>query len=129
MTSPEEGPWTRVETMAEGQAVLVRVGGIIDQDTVSTLDEGLDNGFAQAKDAGALLLAVDLHEVGLLASVGLSSLIRAHHQAGDQGLELAVVVEPDHQLTRLLWTTALTRILTVVPSVEEALARAPRNPA
>ncbi|MBB5953724.1 anti-anti-sigma factor [Saccharothrix tamanrassetensis] len=129
MTSEEAGPWTRVETLAEGQAVLVRVGGDIDQSTVAKLDEGLDDGIKQAKGAEALLLVVDLQEVGMLASVGLSSLIRAHHQTRDEGLELVVVVNPDHHLTRLLWTTALTQILTVAGSVEEALTHTPRNPA
>ncbi|RKT54784.1 STAS domain-containing protein [Saccharothrix australiensis] len=124
MTNPETGPWTRVETLAEGQAVLVRVGGDIDQGTVATLDEGL----ARATATSAPLVAVDLHEVGLLASVGLSSLIRVHQRLGEDGREFAVVVDAEHQLSRLLWTTALTRILTVVPSVDEALARAPRNP-
>jgi len=129
VTAQEKGPWTRVETAAEGQAVLVKVGGDIDQGTIATLDEGLDEGLARAKDGAAALLAVDLHEVGMLASVGLSSLIRAHNQAREDGVELVVVVDSDHQLTRLLWTTALTRILTVATSVGEALTRVPRNPA
>ncbi|MFT7834593.1 STAS domain-containing protein [Saccharothrix sp. BKS2] len=135
MTTPEttnqegEDPWTRVELLADAQAVAVRVGGDIDQKTVEVLDKGLDEGLAKAVEVEALLVVVDLQEVGFVASTGLSSLIRVHNAARDKGLELVVVLPDEHRLSRLLWLTALSRILTVTPSVEEALKQAPRNPA
>ncbi|WP_051766798.1 STAS domain-containing protein [Saccharothrix syringae] len=140
MTTPDEttpaeqagtttGPWTRVEPLADGQAVVVRVGGDIDQKTADVLDKGLDEGLAKAVEAGALLVVVDLQEVGFVASTGLSSLIRVHNATRDKGLELVVVLPDEHRLSRLLWLTALSRILTVTTSVEQALAQAPRNPA
>lgn len=128
-TTPEQGPWTRVEPFADGQAVAVRVGGDVDQTTVEVLDQGLDEALAKAIETGALLVVVDLQEVGFVASTGLSSLIRVHNAAKDKGLELVVVLPDEHRLSRLLWLTALSRILTVTSSVEEALKHAPRNPA
>jgi anti-anti-sigma factor len=129
-TTPEEkGPWTRVELLADAQAVAVRVGGDIDQKTVEVLDKGLDEGLAKAVEAQALLVVVDLQEVGFVASTGLSSLIRVHNATKDKGLELVVVLPDEHRLSRLLWLTALSRILAVTTSVEEALKQAPRNPA
>ncbi|MGM1065296.1 STAS domain-containing protein [Saccharothrix sp. Mg75] len=129
MTTPEAGLRTRVEPLADDQAVLVGVGGDVDQSTVEALDQALDDGVTKAKGDGALLVVVDLQEVGFVASAGLSSLIKAHNRTRDEGLELVVVLPEEHRLARLLWLTALSRVLTVVGSVEEALAKAPRNPA
>ncbi|MFD7654290.1 STAS domain-containing protein [Actinosynnema sp. NPDC059797] len=126
---PAARPWTRVEPLADTQAVAVRVGGDIDHNTAEVLDEGLDEGLAKAIEAEALLLVVDLREVGFVASTGLSSLIRVHNAAKDKGLDLVVALPEEHRLSRLLWLTALSRILTVTNSVEEALKQAPRNPA
>ncbi|GAA1298503.1 hypothetical protein GCM10009634_55100 [Saccharothrix xinjiangensis] len=107
----------------------MRVGGDVDHNTAEVLDEGLDEAMAKAIEAEALLLVVDLQEVGFVASTGLSSLIRVHNAAKDKGLDLVVVLPGEHRLSRLLWLTALSRILTVTNSVEEALKQAPRNPA
>lgn len=126
---PAARPWTRVEPLADTQAVAVRVGGDIDHNTAEVLDEGLEEGLAKAIEAEALLLVVDLQEVGFVASTGLSSLIRVHNAAKDKGLDLVVALPEEHRLSRLLWLTALSRILTVTNSVEEALEQAPRNPA
>ncbi|MDR6594879.1 MULTISPECIES: STAS domain-containing protein [Saccharothrix] len=129
MTTPEAGLRTRVETQAEDQAVVVGIVGDVDQSTSEALDKALDEGVAKAKESGALLVVVDLQEVGFVASAGLSSLIKAHNRARDEGLELVVVLPEEHRLARLLWLTALSRVLTVVSSLEEALTKAPRNPA
>lgn len=115
-------PWTRIEVLADGQVVRLRVGGDIDQKTVEVLEKGLAQGLVQAESLGARLLAVDLEQVGFLASVGLSALIRAHNHAVDQKRTMVVVLAPEHKLARLLWLTALSQVVTVTPSVEQALA-------
>ncbi|GGP87418.1 STAS domain-containing protein [Saccharothrix coeruleofusca] len=123
MTTEGTDPWTRIEVLADGQVVQLRVGGDIDQKTVEVLEKGLAQALVQAESLGARLLAVDLDEVGFLASVGLSVLIRAHNHAVDQKRGMAVILAPEHKLARLLWLTALTQVVNVTDSVEEALAK------
>ncbi|MEU4804561.1 STAS domain-containing protein [Actinosynnema sp. NPDC023587] len=118
----DAAPWARVDTVADGRAVRVRVGGDIDQKTVKALQDGLDEGVTRAADIGARMLVVDLDEAGFLASVGLSALINAHHRLHEADRELVVVLAEDHKLVRLLWTTALNHVVTVVSSLEAALA-------
>ncbi|CCH32025.1 STAS domain-containing protein [Actinosynnema sp. NPDC047251] len=122
-TEPDSTPWARVDTVADGRVVRVTVGGDIDQATVAALDEGLDEGLALTAESEARMLAVDLDAAGFLASVGLSALIRTHHRLHEDGRELVVVLAEDHKLVRLLWTTALNHVVTVVSSIDAAVAR------
>ncbi|MBW4718765.1 STAS domain-containing protein [Saccharothrix obliqua] len=119
----ESKTWTKVEGVADGRAVRVRVGGDVDQASVTTLSDGLDEGVRHAVDAKADLLVVDLDATGFLASVGLSALIRTHQRMQDAGGEMVVVLAEDHKLVRLLWTTALHQVVPVASSLEAALAR------
>ncbi|MEU5695883.1 STAS domain-containing protein [Actinosynnema sp. NPDC020468] len=126
VSTPESKPWARVETAAEGRVVHVLVGGDIDQDSLSVLEGALDEGLAKTDDTAALV-AVDLNAVDFLGSVGLSALIRAHGEAVERGRSLAVVLAPEHKVARVLWATALTRIVTVVDSVDQAVTDEPEK--
>lgn len=63
----------RVETEVRGGVPVLRVQGDLDLATVDRLDEAIDEALA----AGPTALVVDLARVDHLASVALSSLLRA----------------------------------------------------
>lgn len=116
-------PWARVDAVGDGRAIRVQAGGDIDQATVKVLVDGLDDGVRRAAEAGVGVVVLDLDAIDFLASAGLSALIHAHNRLHEAGRELVVVLAEDHKLVRLLWTTALNQVVTVVPSVEAALTR------
>ncbi|WP_309117970.1 STAS domain-containing protein [Saccharothrix sp.] len=115
------GPWTRLEVLPERHAVLLRVGGEIEQATVLVLDWGVRQALPAAAQARAERVLLDLDEVVFLGSAGLAAVIRGHHDAARRGVGLVVVVAADHQVARLLTVGEADQVVEIANSVEQAL--------
>lgn len=96
--------------------VVLTVGGSIDMETSPELRAGLDELLA----GGASKLVVDLGGVDFLDSSALGVLVGVRKQMGAAGVLRVACADPS--LVRLFEITRLTEMLTVVPSVDDALA-------
>lgn len=95
--------------------MLCRPVGELDAFTVSQFRQSL------AELASNPRLLIDLSGVPFIDSAGLGALIGGIRRARELGGEVAVSCNRD-TLTRLLHTTGLDRIVTVVETVEAAAA-------
>ncbi|WP_433869212.1 STAS domain-containing protein [Saccharopolyspora sp. CA-218241] len=100
----------------EGEAGVLAVSGEIDMVTAPRLQAEL----TAALDQRPARLVVDLTEVALFASAGLSALVAAYEQARSQ--TTLRVVAPHSAIARPLQLTGLDRKLGVCASRDEALA-------
>lgn len=123
MTVVESGLSTRVDLIGDDRAVLVHIGGEIDQAQVEHLDWAFAEGVGAATRAGAPLVVADLSGVGYFASVGMTALLHARERAERSGVELVVLAPPRHLVTTLLVMTGLNSIVPLVDSVDGALSR------
>jgi anti-sigma B factor antagonist len=115
---PIVAPLLRVERLVEGGVVILRATGEIDLSTTPLLAERFDQEPVQVD----VPLVVDLTGVDFLASSGLGLLAERSQRYADLGARLTVVA-PHRAVRRSIELTGLTEIITVVPSVEEAVAR------
>ncbi|MFC6094495.1 STAS domain-containing protein [Saccharothrix lopnurensis] len=122
MTAVGSGLRTAVEPIDEGRAVLLAIGGEVDQAAVERLDWAFAEGLGTATRAGASLVVADLGEVEYFASVGMTALLHAHERAARSGVELVVVAPARHLVTTLLVMTGLDSVVRLVHSVDAALA-------
>ena len=104
-----------VDPRSDGIAV-VRFTGRLD---FTSAPEARDQ-FAAAIAAGQRKLIVDLSKVGFVDSAGLGSLIGAMRAARQAGGDLRIA-NPSEQSRMLLSLTSLDQVLTISPTVEEAL--------
>jgi anti-sigma B factor antagonist len=99
---------------------IVHVAGEVDVASVPALRGRLDD-----LTPGDGSVIVDLTDVGFLDSTGLGALVAGwkRFQSGEGTAQFSLVVtRPD--ILRILKVTGLTDVLTVHPSVAEAMARA-----
>ena len=95
---------------------VVRITGRLD---FTSAPEARDQ-FATAIAAGQRKLIVDLSKVGFVDSAGLGSLIGGMRVARLAGGDLRIA-NPSEQVTMLLSLTSLDQVLTIHPSIDEAL--------
>jgi anti-sigma B factor antagonist len=100
-----------------GDVTVLRCTGEIDIATVSSLRDRI----SKVQVDGSARLVLDLDGVTFMDSLGLGALIGAHKRARVfQGT--LVIVCTSRPVLRILSATALDRVLTIVDSVDEALA-------
>ena len=104
-----------VDPQADGIAV-VRFTGRLD---FASAPEARDH-FAAVIADGRQTLIVDLSTVGFVDSAGLGSLIGGMRAARQAGGNLRIA-DPSEQSRMLLSLTSLDQVLTLSPTVEEAL--------
>jgi anti-sigma B factor antagonist len=107
-SSRRAGPWPVLE-----------VAGEIDLATAPRLQDHLLEAINDHDQPSGLI--VDLTRVEFCDASGLRVLVRAHRWISQRGGRLRLIC-PDGQLMRILHITELTRLLSVHPSLEHALA-------
>lgn len=115
----QQNPLLTVHLETRGNAVVVHAVGDVDLATTPLLSEHLSQ--AEALLAPPAPLVLDMSGVEFLASVGLSELVKYADLCVDRGSRL-VVVAAQRAVLRSMQLTGLTEMITVVPSVEDALA-------
>jgi anti-anti-sigma factor len=107
------------ETTAAGMTYVVEVGGDLDVATVGDLEAPV----LDAIRGGRQPVLLDLSECVFIDSTGIRFVLRAHHllseSANGDGRNRLVVVARDH-VAAILRTTAVDKVLPVVPSRAEA---------
>lgn len=115
-----------VEQRVAGPAVIVSVVGEVDIATGPSFDRHLDA--AEAFVTEGQLLVVDLRQVEFFGSAGLAALAKHRELCVRLGATLCVVA--DHRrVLRPLAITGLDQAITIVTTVEEAIARSSGPPA
>jgi len=72
-------------------------------------------------------VVLDLSDLRIIASAGLSSLVKLRNGVVEAGVQL-VVVKPAREAWQVLETTRLDRLFDFADSVEQAMARVGRTP-
>jgi anti-anti-sigma factor len=70
--------------------------------------------------SGSAQVIVDLRNLDFMDSTGLSTLVKAHHRAEEQGVRFALV-RGSHQVQRLLSLTGVADRLELADAPEELL--------
>jgi len=128
-TSPGSKDATPLSLATEdlGSALVVHVAGEIDMNTSPALRDHLAGVFAKALTTpveNRPTLVVDLGDVTFLASIGLSVLVANHHDAAAGNIPMLVVVS-SRAVRRSIAAAQLDRLLTLHPTVEDALSTVP----
>jgi anti-sigma B factor antagonist len=100
-------------------AVVVHALGEVDMATRKLLDLQLQAAESQVVPPAPVVL--DLTGVTFLASVGLSLLVEHHERCAESGSRL-VLVANDRVVLRPMQITGLDNLVTIVPTVQAALA-------
>lgn len=100
-----------VGTRRTGDGVVLSVTGEVDLATAEQFQAAFDHVVRQRHD----VLVVDLTGVGFLSSVGLRLLLEAHEKA------TAMRVVPGDTVGRAVEVAGLHQVLTIHPTVEDAL--------
>ncbi|WP_146900573.1 STAS domain-containing protein [Cellulomonas aerilata] len=103
-------------TTTYGDHVVVHVAGDIDVHTVGLLRDHLGPPVEAGRD-----LVVDLSRVTFLDSTGLGVLVTARKKADVRGGRMQLVVAGE-RVMKVFRITALTRLFTIHPTLETALA-------
>lgn len=106
---------------SQGVTPVLHVHGYLDVSTSPILERRL---FTRA-DVEDPFVALDLAEVSFVDSTALNVFLVATKHFRDRGGDLHLVVTPSIQ--KLLEVTALDRVLTIYPSVTEAVEAAHRG--
>ena len=106
----------RVETAAEGGAVVCRLIGSATMETCHWLNERL----AEAGQITGQTLVIDLSELDFICSLGLGSMVAAYLRARRAGMA-ARLVAPRPQVMDVLVLTKLDTLMPVYGSVGEAV--------
>ena len=107
-----------VEQEITADTVIVRVRGDLDHTTITRIDNQLHT--ATAVPTPPALIVLDLSRVTFLGSDGLSLLIANHRRCAMRGRKLYIVATTSAVL-RPIALTGLDGILSIAPSVHEAL--------
>lgn len=108
--APEEPPALDLDVTSGGGRTVVVVRGEVDSVTAPRLEAAL----LAAPLAGATTLEVEMGEVGLLGSVGLSVLLAASRRCRQAGVELVLCHVRD-SVWRTFEVTGLDRAFTTSP--------------
>jgi anti-sigma B factor antagonist len=106
----------RVDT--RGDAVLVSVSGELDLATVPVLRERLHS--LDEIMSGSARLVIDLSSVTFIGSAGLALLVEVRQRCAERDASLAVVATGG-VVPRAIQVTALDQILSIYPTVDDAL--------
>jgi anti-sigma B factor antagonist len=104
-----------VDVEHHGKAVVLRVAGELDLLTTPTLAEAC----SQELRKRPAVLVIDLTGVTFLASVGMSAIVAAHEQGGDD--TKVRVVGGTRDTLRPIRVTGLDNLLSVYPVLSAAL--------
>lgn len=110
----------KVDTERRAEAVVLRAVGEVDSYTAAVLHEHLAAAFTDAA-TGRLPVVLDLSEVTIFASSGLSVLIEYHQLGSDRGTPLRLV-SPSGSVLRALRATTLNEFLELYFSLPEAIS-------
>ncbi|HUO45709.1 MAG TPA: anti-sigma factor antagonist [Acidimicrobiia bacterium] len=105
-----------VRIRSQGDAVIVSVSGELDLASVPIFMEAIEK--AIAPEFGGRRLVLDLLDLSFMDSSGLGAILAL--QERHPGTQLALVVG-EGIVERVLETTAMHKLLRIVPSVAEAL--------
>ncbi len=108
-------PEPTIETLAEGDSVVVALGGECDRYCVAELRDALDDAVRGPAD----MLVVDLSETTFVDSSVLGTLVSVHQEL-EGGRRMAIVV-PDPALRRVFEIAGLDLLFPVHASVEAAM--------
>jgi anti-sigma B factor antagonist len=100
-----------------GDAVIVTIVGEIDMATAPEVSGAIDSGYA---DAGRVV--VDLSEVTFLDSSALNAFVQSQHDLAQHDVAFRIVSPADQAVRNVFEITRLTEPLSVVASLDEALA-------
>jgi anti-anti-sigma factor len=105
---------------AVDRCVVVQVAGSLDMDTVTELQDALTG----LIDQGRPHLIMEVSQVGFCDSMGLNTLLRLLHLSKAAGGSLALV-NASPKLQRIMQLTGAGTVLSLHPTVEQALQRIP----
>ena len=95
---------------------MIAVSGELDLASSAALEEEL----TRVAESGATQVIIDLRELEFMDSTGLSTLVRAHQRADEDGHEFGLVRGPQ-QVQRLLSLTGVEERMTFADTPEELL--------
>jgi anti-anti-sigma factor len=117
-TQPNASSGLRVQPDVAGHSVVLTVVGELDMATAPILVDHLRA--AEAAVVPPAPFVLDLTQLGYLGSPGLSLLVEHHWRCAELGSPLRVVA-PQRGVRRLIEITGLDELLTVVPTLREAV--------
>lgn len=117
LNMPDHGQLIRLRHEVRGEVAVVHVAGEVDLVTAPRLTGELTAVEEQLPTLGKVV--VDLSEVTFLASAGLQALVEHKQRCREAGVDLCVVA--GGSVTRTIDITGLNEVLTVCPSLDEAL--------
>ena len=100
-----------------GDAVILTIVGEIDMETAPEVARAIDGGHD-----GAQRVVVDLTEVTFLDSSALNALVHSQRDLAEHDIAFRIVSPSDHAVRNVFDITHLTRPLSVVESLGDALA-------
>jgi anti-sigma B factor antagonist len=100
-----------------GDAVVLAIVGEIDMATAPDVARAIDGGHD-----GARRLVVDLTEVTFLDSSALNALVHSQRHLAEHDVEFRIVSPSEHAVRNVFEITHLTGPLSVVDSLDQALA-------
>ena len=100
-----------------GDAVVIAIVGEIDMATAPEVSRAIDSGH---DDAGRVV--VDLSEVTFLDSSALNVFVQSQQELAQRDIGFRIVSPADHAVRNVFEITRLTEPLSVVDSIDEALA-------
>lgn len=115
----EEGLSTEVFECAQQSAIVVVARGELDSQTVSELNEAVNDALSRAATRRVVL---DLDGIVFFGSAGVAFLTQAEAAARARSIELRLVVPPTSRVHRVLEVMGLIRLMALYPTRDEALA-------
>ncbi|OBH74816.1 anti-anti-sigma factor [Mycobacterium scrofulaceum] len=106
-----------------GDAVVLQVSGVVDIITAPSLATHIDVALAGTP----AVLVIDLTEVDFLSSAGITVLVEVHRLTENSPTSLRVAADGS-ATSRPLRIVGLDEFIDLYPTVDEALAGAPRGP-
>jgi anti-sigma B factor antagonist len=100
-----------------GDVVLFAIAGEIDMATAPEVSKAIDSGHG-----GASRVVVDLSEVTFLDSSALNAFVQSQQALAEQDVAFRIVSPTDGAVRNVFEITRLTEPLSVVGSLDEALA-------
>ncbi|MER5267293.1 STAS domain-containing protein [Actinosynnema sp. NPDC002837] len=114
---PWQGEELAIDTTEVHGLPVTRVTGEVDLAGVDLIHAELD----VQLELRPPVLVVDLTDVTILGSLGISALLDAHHRAVAAGVRFAVVASR-RSVVHPLRLTEVDRVLTVVPTLDQVVA-------
>ena len=111
-----------VECEDRDDSVIVRATGDIDSSTVAMLTGKLSAALQLARKHPARLVILDLQAVTFFGSAGLNAVLDCHEDGVADGTSVRLVAD-NAQVLRPIEVTSLDRVLSVYPTLPEALVR------